>query len=150
MKEQRKLGAHYLVQFYNDVTALRQYYGVYIMELNKIKYKYKVSTEIPGKELQLDDNEMKVLSSHMENIRFRLNVIVPQFRTINKIILKAKSQEDFDNLYKKISLQFLIAEEDLTQIVQLLEDFLLDYVIDDLLTTAQDVYNAVYGTDQPK
>lgn len=152
MKEQKKLAAHYLVTFYNDVMALRRYYGLYIMELNKLKAKYKkfLEKESALDNISLEESDKKILDTYIDNIKFHLNILVPQYRNINKNILKNENFEEFDKLYGDISSQLVIVQEDLTKLMQVLEEFLLNSIIDDLLTTAQDVYNAVYGTEQPK
>ena len=153
MKEQKKLAAHYLVSFYNDVVTLRRFYGLYVMELNKMKAKYKSFMQMSDKEsllknIQLEESDKQTINQYMDNIKFHLNILVPQYKNINKNILKTEEFDEFDRLYHEVSEQLIIVQDDLTKLMQVLEEFLLNSVIDDLLTSAQDVYNAVYGTEQ--
>ena len=149
MDEKRIAGANYIISFFNDIESLNQAFAAYTnvnLELVARVGKDKLeSGQVAKGTLQQGDKDVIIQS--VQTTRYWVHKIYIQYISICSA---TKQQEDPEvaTTYGKIKNEFIIKAEDLEQFTILMNKFLLNKVITELLSTSQQYITQLYKNEQ--
>ncbi len=134
--EERLAASNYIVTFYNQVIQLTslssQYHNLLLLFSNKYGSLGK----------GMEDIDREALKDSVQNIRYVVQTVYIQLSSLNdKVKVDEKEKEELDNLYKSIKNEFIIKREDLEKFVILLNKFLMNNIMKNLLQNSNDFVN---------
>lgn len=148
--EQRRIGASYIFNFYNDVQTLTDYYASYRNVLSAMRKKYP-SLETEDK----SDDQLKDLSdidgqnilNAAYNVTFLLHKTYIGYKTLLPII-KIENEAIKKN-YDLIKNAVLPNCDAVEEYVVALNQIIIDKIVQNILQTNQEIINQIYGQAPP-
>lgn len=136
--ERRKAAANYIVNFYNEVEALKQNCIVYSNFLLQLKKKFDMENVPETEKRQLMDQSMNVryyvLLSYHSHKGIRDSVNIP-------------GDDGIEKAYNIVKDQLIIKEEDAFKYMNEIVKFMLSEVISTLLETSQNIVSEIFYDD---
>lgn len=144
----KAVGISYIYTFYGEVASLTQVYSEYLNFKLELKYRYQ-SSAIDG--ISLDEVERERLNVLLQTFRHFSHKAIVQYKTLvpnlTKVDKKKEEKDEIIKIYEEhIKKEYLLDEDKIERFVELFNSCLLKQVIQDLLTTNQDMVASLYGS----
>lgn len=146
--EKKQTGASYIITFYNQILALNDVYARYFTFLVDLEFKHGKE---PTKKFidKLDDSEKTNLSNITREIRYLIVSSYVQYNTIKEVIKSVEIDDDFKKNYYSIAMEtWTINRIDLEKYVLFLNKFLINNVVQELLTSSADYLSKIYKENE--
>lgn len=141
INEQKTAAASYIISFYQQVQILVDYYVSYSNIMTQIQYLYN------GLDLKkMDERHQQELTQTIQNLRFAVQKTYIQYDTIRQT-LKKEENKDIQNLYNDIKNTFVFVRADVEKFVILINKFLMEDIIKQLLENSSEILEGIYNDD---
>lgn len=143
MNDKKVVGSSYLITFYQEAQELTHNASLYNNLVLELENTY-------GKDFDKADHQIKQAYQQMAQlVRINVDKTHIQYESL-KNILKEKLEEEelveLKSLYEQIINTFVIKRNDLRKYVLLINKILVKEVIQELLTSSQEIASGVYET----
>lgn len=138
INEKKQAAASYILNFYNQILLLNDQYSRYLNFLTEIQAKYGSEAET-----RTEIEERSSLIDLLRNIRYVATTAHIQY-TVIRDTTKLKDTEGTDKLYLTIRDTFIIKRTDLEKYVLILNKFLVQSIIQELLSSSSDFLASLY------
>ena len=140
INEQRTAAASYIINFYQQTQDLVDYFVSYTNILTEIKYKYK------GIDLsKIEDNDKQTLLVSSQNLRYCIQKIFIQYKTILHTLNKKENKKLTQN-YNQIKEHFIMQQSKVENFVIDINIFLMEDIIKQLISSSQELITDIYDT----
>lgn len=137
--EDQLTGAHYIIQFYNQVMQINHQYALYLNLMTELEYKYGKDEGLK----RMNDGEKETLASIVQMIRYHSHQIYLQYYAI-KDLLKEAGRINLQEKYLKIKNDFIIDRNNLEEFTIVINKIVVNEVMRGLLQNSQDIINSIY------
>jgi len=146
--DNQRVGASYVIAFYQNVSALTDAYAQYAnIKLQQIaKYGQKTKQD------DYDDQDLQNIN--MATMNFRVLIIKSHLylKSLGTSIVDLKVPTDLENLYKDLATEktetYIINLEKAERYVLKINEMLLSKIVKDLLDLSNELFNTVYLNDE--
>jgi hypothetical protein len=140
MADDKKItGASYIIQFYQQVMSLNQYYSLYLNQFLYMDNKY--GNDWVSSAEEMDKNAML---NNMQNLRYVAHNCFIQFQAILLDLGKSPDPK-LTEVYYNIRNNFNINRAEMELFVIGVNSFLVKDTIRNLVTTSQDLIDSVFS-----
>lgn len=137
--ETQKTAANYIQTFYQEVQNLTHRHSQYINLLAELNNKYG-TTAIE----KITEEERKTLIELVQYVRYHATTTYIYQQTINKQTNTTQDKNTVKDLYDKIKTRFIPTKEDVETYTILLNTYLLNEIMQELLEKSSDILTKIY------
>lgn len=143
--EKQIAGASYIIAFYKEVQALTHNYGNYLNLMLEIENRY--GTDAKGIEPEVNNQ----LSLTIQTVRLSIHKSFVMYCSIKEAITEKEEKgnkqktEKLNKAYSKLKTEFVLDRDSLETYVIALNSALVNDIIQNLLTSSQDLVSEVYN-----
>lgn len=141
-KYKKSAASSYIINFYDGIITLTQNYTLYNNLLIESDKKYG-EDNVKG----LTELERQQLLNAVQNIRSLVQQVYIQYKSIASSA-KVKEIDKIEDIYNKLKKDFIIKLDDLEKFVIGMNSFLVNEIIQELLSSATDLMEQVVGETQ--
>ena len=144
MNEEKVAGSNYIINFFNNIQYLNHSYANYINALLELEIKYGDNPKKEG----MDVNDLNNVIKIGQELRYHCHKIYIEYNSIFAV-LKQQIDEEINSTYKDFIKKDLLVGRDKAELFIIkINQVLINHVIKDLLTSSQDVFNSIYGSEK--
>jgi len=138
MDEMKATGAYYTIQFYDDVQQLTHHFSQYRNMLLQIEHNFGVDNIA-----KIDESTREQINNTVQTIRHYANVVYVKYKGL---VLYAEDERlnEVIETYNKIKTTYVFQIADIEQFVILVNAYLVNKVMKDLLVTSTQIMSGIY------
>jgi hypothetical protein len=139
--EKKSAGVSYIVDFYFNVQYLTEQYSNYLNLMLQLESQYGDAEKQEG----MEENEKQLLGQWVQEVRRLVHKTYIGYATISKQ-LKIDTDKNIREIYGKIKKTYIISRDELEDYVMHMHSVLVKDIIQELLTSNQDLIDGIYRT----
>lgn len=145
-KDKKVVAASYIFSFYQDIEFLNNDYAHYLNLMLEFENRYPNKEKIEG----ANQDDKQTINKYCQQVRYQVHKVFIKYQSIIPA-LKIGSDKDLENSYKQLTSMegYIINREVLNTFVKAVNKCLVNGVIQELLSTNQDLINSIYDTEKP-
>lgn len=139
-KEDKQVGASYIITFYQDVANLTHHHVQYCNFLTELSYRFGNDASLE----KMDDGYKNALMLKIQELRYFAQKAYIEYFCVVTSSEKEKPDPDITIIYEKIRDQFVISRENSEKFIVAINKALISKVMRELLETSKDFMQEVY------
>jgi len=155
--ESKQAGASYILNFYNNVNQMNDFYARYVNILAELNASIPKNKDQENLTAVIDEAQKLQLREAVQYLRYAATQTYTGYLTINFNLptsQEIKDQEgkviNIDSLYNSIKREYVIKQETAEKYVIAMNSFLMKGIIKELLETGSQLITALYSDDTKK